>query len=142
MALCMWNYHTLQYAAKMAGTYASVHGATCTISPNTCTVAISDIATVFQNAAIGVPASQVVLTFTTNSGAVTTCNLSGTSNLCSSQSSVWPPSSNNDNQVGKNVSIRADYTFPSALAMFVPGRGSVSSGAVSLTGDTTQIIQY
>ena len=142
MARGMWNYHTLQYAAKMAGTYASVHGENCAISPNACTVAIKDIARVFQNAATGIPPNQISLTFTTDSGGTTTCNLGGSTNLCSSQTSVWPPSSNSDNQVGKTVSIRADYAFHSALAMFVPGRGSVQFGAVNLPGDTKQLIQY
>jgi Flp pilus assembly protein TadG len=140
MARGMWNYHTLQYAAKMAGTYASVHGATCSVSPNSCAVAIKDIATVFQNAAIGIPPSEIVLTFTTDSGGTTTCNLAGSANLCSSQTSAWPPST--DNQIGKAVSIRADYAFHSALAMFVPGSGAVQFGAVNLPGDTKQIIQY
>lgn len=142
MARGMWNYHTLQYAAKMAGTYASVHGATCSMPPNACTVAISDIATVFRNAAIGVPPSQVVLTFTTDSGDVATCNLGGSADLCSSLTSVWPPSTHNDNQIGKTVSIRADYVFHSALAMFAPGSGSVRFGAIDLPGNTRQIIQY
>lgn len=29
MARGMWQYHTLQYATKMANAYASTHGATC-----------------------------------------------------------------------------------------------------------------
>ncbi|HWB85493.1 MAG TPA: TadE family protein [Bryobacteraceae bacterium] len=142
MARGMWDYHTLQYAAKAAGNYASVHGATCSISPNACTVAISDIATVFQHSAIGVPPDQVSLTFTTDSGAATTCSLAGSGSLCSSQTTAWPPSSNNDNEVGKFLSIRADFTFHSALAMFAPGNGSVQFGAFDLPGYTEQIIQY
>jgi hypothetical protein len=35
---------------------------------------VSDVVGVFQNAAIGVPMSQVTLTLTTASGAATTCN--------------------------------------------------------------------
>ena len=140
MARGMWNYTTLQYAAKTAGTYASVHGATCI--PNGCTVAISDIAAVFANTAIGVPANQVVMTFTTDSGTVTTCNLGGTTNLCSAQTSAWPPSANNDNQVGKTLGIRADYAFYSALSMYAPGSGTVTFAAITFPGDTKQIIQY
>jgi hypothetical protein len=136
----MWNYDTLQYAAKTAGSYASVHGATCALPSNSCTVAISDIATVFKNAAIGIPPNQVLMTFTTDSGTVTTCNLGGTTNLCSAQTSTWPPST--DNQVGKTLGIRADYSFYSGLSMFAPGSGSVSFAAVDFPGDTKQIIQY
>jgi Flp pilus assembly protein TadG len=142
MARGMWNYHTLQHAAKTAGAYASVHGATCSKGTNACTVSINNIATVFRNAAIGVPADRVSMTFTTESGAVTTCKLGGLTNPCSSQTSVWPPSANNDNQIGRTLTIRADYSFRSALAMFVPGHGAVRFGSISLPGQTTQIIQY
>jgi len=143
MARGMWNYHSLQYAAKTAGAYASVHGATCAISPNACTVTMANIASVFQTAAIGIPPSQVTLTFTTQSGASTTCNLGGVSNLCSSQATVWPPSSNTDNAVGKSIQISSSYLFKSALAMVGPGgSGVVTFGTVYLPGDTKQIIQY
>jgi hypothetical protein len=140
MARGMWNYDTLQYAAKTAGNYASVHGATCALPANSCTVAISDIANVFQGNAIGILPNQVVLTFTTDSGTATTCNLGGLTNLCSAQTSAWPPSG--DNAVGKTLSIRADYTFASGLSMFAPGGGSVAFAAVHFPGDTKQVIQY
>src|SRR5579871_6634526 len=78
-----YTYDTLQYAAKTAGAYAAVHGATCAVSPNACTVTVSNIASVFQTAAVGVLTNQVTLTFTTASGATTNCNLGGGSNLCS-----------------------------------------------------------
>lgn len=144
MARGVWNYHTLQYAAKTAGAYAAVHGATCAVSPNACTVTLANIASTFQTAAIGVPPNQVVLTFTTASGAVTTCNLGGTSSLCSAQTTTWPPSSNNDNQVGTSFEINAMYTFHSALSMVAPGgtAGPVKFGTFYFPGDTQQIIQY
>ena len=134
----LWHYHTVQYAAKTAGAYAAVHGATCAVSPNACTTSISNIATVFQNASLGIPTNQIALTFTTASGAATTCNLGGTSNLCSNQTSVWPPASNNDNAVGKNIQITAMYQFKSALAMI----GTGIFGPIYFPGDTQQIIQY
>ena len=40
MARGMWIYHSLAYAVKEATRYASVHGASCTTSPNTCGVTI------------------------------------------------------------------------------------------------------
>lgn len=128
MARGMWNYHTLQYAVKMTATYAAHHGATCG-SPNSCSVNVSDIVTAFQNAAIGIPMSQTALTLTTASGAVTTCNPVSTCSTSSSWSTQWPPSSSSDNAVGKDIYVRADYTFTSALALFVPGHGSVRFGS-------------
>jgi Flp pilus assembly protein TadG len=142
MAIGMWNYHTLQYAAKVAGAYAAVHGITCVTSTNSCSVSIKDIAAVFKTAAIGQPASGISMTFTTDSGVATTCNLGGSTNLCSSYTSAWPPSG--DNQIGKTLAIRADYTFSSALSMVTlgPNGGVVKFASAGLPGDTKQIIQY
>ena len=123
MALGMWNYHTLQYAVKMAAGYASVHGATCSISPNSCSVNLSNVVNVFQTAAIGIPMNKVVLRLTTTSGAVTTCNPVSSCSSNAAWNTNWPPSSNSDNAVGKDIYIRADYTFNTALAMFT-GTGS------------------
>jgi len=142
MARGMWTYHTLQYAAKIAASYASVHGADCSAGSNSCTVSIGGIASVFQSAGIGLIPSQVAMTFTTDSGAVTHCNLGGSTNPCSSQVSTWPPASNNDNQVGKIVWVRADYTFNSALYMFAPGNGKVAFGAFDFPGDSKQVILF
>jgi hypothetical protein len=129
MARGMWNYHTLQYAVKTATSYASVHGATCSMSPNSCPVNVSDVVGVFRKAAIGVPMDQVTLTLTTASGAATTCNPVSTCSSNSAWSTMWPPSSSSDNAVGKDIYMRADYTFHTALGLYVPGAGSVSFGS-------------
>ena len=50
MARGMWIYHSLAYAVKEGTRYASVHGATCTTSPNDCGVSFSNIATVMKKA--------------------------------------------------------------------------------------------
>jgi hypothetical protein len=134
MALGMWNYHTLQYAAKTTAAYASIHGASCTKSPNSCSVTVGDVATIFQNAALGVPMDRVVLTLTTASGAVTTCNPVSTCSSNGAWGSTWPSSANKDNAVGKDIYIRADYAFQSALALFIPGHGSVDFGSSAGAG--------
>jgi len=134
MAVGMWNYHTLQYAAKAAAAYASVHGISCSTKPNSCSVGMSDVVTVFQNAAVGVPMSKVVLTLTTTSGAAATCNPVSSCSSNAAWGATWPPSANQDNAVGKDIYIRADYTFNSALAMFIPGKGSVAFGSSAGAG--------
>jgi hypothetical protein len=138
MSYLMWCYHTLQYAAKVTAKYSSVHGADCGISPSSCTVAIKDIARVFQNNAIGIQPSKVTMTFTTDSGTVTTCKLAGTGTLCSSLTSYWPPAG--DNGVGKVIAIRGDYAISSALAVLIPGRSV--GGMIDLPGDSKQVIQF
>jgi len=129
MARGMWIYHTLQYAVKMTAAYASMHGATCSITPNSCSVNVSTVVGVFKATAIGVPMNQVTLTLTTASGAATTCNPVSTCSSNAAWSTMWPPSSNGDNAVGKDIYIRADYVFHTALAMFVPGKGRVAFGS-------------
>jgi hypothetical protein len=79
------------------------------------------------------------MTFTTNSGGVTTCNLGGASDLCSSLTSMWPPAG--ANQVGMTLGVRADYSFNSAMATLARGLSTVG-GTVDLPGETSQIIQY
>jgi len=148
MSRGMWNYHTLEYAVKASASYASVHGATCSITPNACSVHVSDVVNVFRIAAIGVPMSQVRLTLTTASGGATTCNPVSTCSSNAAWSNMWPPSTNSDNAIGQAIVIRADYTFRSALAMFVPGRGvvafgsNVGPGAFSFPGYSRQTILF
>ena len=134
MARGMWNYHTLQYATKLTASYASVHGATCSTSPNTCSVNVSDVVGVFKKAAIGIPMSKVVLTLTTASGAATTCNPVSTCSTNAKWSTMWPPSASSDNAVAKDIYVRADYTFNTALALFVPGKGKVAFGSAAGAG--------
>jgi Flp pilus assembly protein TadG len=150
MSRGMWQYHTLQYAVKMANAYASVHGATCATTPNSCTVDVSNVIGQFQTYAIGVPMAQVAVTLTseTSTNAVT-CSQVSTCSSSSSWSTQWPPSSNGDNAVGNWIKFRADYTFHTALAMFWPGAGkpisfgsSAGAGTFDFPGYSMQIIQF
>jgi len=45
----MFPYHTLQFASKMAASYASEHGATCSSGTNTCSTTVGNVVTVFKN---------------------------------------------------------------------------------------------
>lgn len=139
MARGMWNYFTLQYAVKAAGSYTAVHGATCAQSGNTCTIQIRNIVSVLRTAAIGLPDSNLRATFTSQSGTTKTCN---PLNTCNTDTTQWPPTGSSDNAVGKDFTIRVDYTFRSALAMFVPGRGAVRFGTFNFPGYTRQFILF
>jgi Flp pilus assembly protein TadG len=145
MARGMWQYHTVQYACKMAAAYASVHGATCG-SPNSCLKNMSDVVGVFQTNAIGVPMANVSLTLTSASGSVK-CTQVSTCSSNSSWSTTWPPTS--DNAVGNAIQIRADYSFSTALSMFWPGAGkawgfgsALGKGKFDFPGYSYQIIQF
>ena len=147
MARGMWQYHTLQYAVKLATSYATVHGATCA-SPNSCAVNVSDVVGVFSANAIGIPMNSVALTLTSQHGSVT-CSQVSTCSSNASWGTQWPPSANNDNAVGNWIKIRADYTFHTALAMFWPGAGrpvqfgsSAGGGVFDFPGYSYQLIQF
>ena len=135
----MWNYHTLAYAVREGGRYASFHGKGCTNPGNSCSVTVGDIANQIANAAIGVDASQLNVTLTTPSGAATNCN---PLNSCFTSAAVWPPSASNDNAPGGSITISAQYTFQSALAMLWPGAKPPSFGAIVFPASSTQIIMF
>jgi Flp pilus assembly protein TadG len=148
MARGMWQYHTLQFAVKMANAYASVHGATCGTSPNSCTVNVSNVVTVFTNYAIGIPMSEVQVTLTSENNSYT-CNPVNTCSTTTAWSKQWPPSLNSDNTVGNWIKFRADYTFSSALSMFWPGGGkgvsfgsNQGAGKFDIPGYSYQLIQF
>jgi Flp pilus assembly protein TadG len=150
MARGMWQYHTLQYATKMANAYAAVHGATCSSSGNSCTVDVSDVVTQFQNYAIGIPMANVKLVLVSNTaGNSVTCNPVSTCSTNGSWSTQWPPPANSDNAVGNPVEVKTYYTFNTALAMFWPGSGtpwsfgsSAGSGKFVFPGYSYELIQF
>lgn len=133
----MWNYHTLAYAVREGARYVSFRGKGCTNTGNSCSVTIGNIATQIADVGIGLPAGQVDVTFTTNSGANTPCTPLST---CFSNATVWPPAS--DNAPGGTVTISAKYTFQSALAMFWPGAPSPSFGTIVFPASSTQVIMF
>ncbi|SRR5579883_3587 len=117
----MWIYHTLAYSVTEGTRFASFHGIDCTpAAGNSCTKTIADIAAVIKYTAAGLAPDQLTLTFTTNSGASTTCTLQNC--ITSYTTSAWPPA--NANLPGMDLVISAKYPFSSAVAMFWPGAAS------------------
>jgi len=147
MAIGMWQYHTMQYAVKTAGTYASLHGSDCATGGNSCTVQVKDVAGVLQNYAIGIDPTAITVTFNAMaSDHVTvantvTCQLSGGASPCTSNTTQWPPTSYNT--PGTDIEIKTEYQFKSALAMVTPGSGQpVTFGTIWLPGFTHQTIVF
>jgi len=139
LSLAMWNYHTLAYSVNEGAHYAAVRGQGCSTSGNSCGATVGTLARQIANAAIGIPSDQVSVTLTTASGQTQSCN---PLNSCFSNSTAWPPATNNDNLPGKGVTVSARYQFPSALAMFWPGAGSSQFGAITLPATSTQQILF
>jgi Flp pilus assembly protein TadG len=142
MAIGMWHYHSLQYAVKMAGAYASVHGASCSRPGNSCAIQIKDAAAVLQRSSPGAAASTSVTFRTympdhaTASPTVVTCTLSD----CLTNMTPWPPTG--WGEPGYEIDIKAVYTYSSGLAMFIPGSGSVRFGVYNLSASTRQPIVF
>jgi Flp pilus assembly protein TadG len=136
LARGMWNYHTLAYAVKEGTRYASVHGVNCATSPNTCTVTIAQIAQKILDAGIGLPSTQLRLTFT-YSGGTTTC----TANNCLTNNTVWPPAPGN--VVGSDIQIAANLPFQSAISMFWPGAGGGTNfGTFNFPASSRDTVQF
>ena len=139
LAMGMWNYHTLAFAVHEGTRYVAVKGKGCTQPGNTCSATVGMIAQKIAQVGIGIPSGQVTATLTTDSGAVTSC---APLSSCFSNTTVWPPSSNQDNKVGKFVSVAAKYRFRSPLMHFWPGKGSFTAGAVWLPASSKQMIMF
>lgn len=140
MALGMWHYHTLQYATKAAGAYLSVHGANYIAAGNSA-VQIKDVSTILANSAIGIPATDVSVTFTAyKSDKTTTTTHSCTLNNCETDTTSWPPT--NYNIVGNDFEIKTEYQWKNSIAMVAPGHGTTNFAAFWLPGFTHQFILF
>ena len=122
----MWQYHTIQYAVKRAGSYAALHGASCTQAGNSCGVQIKNIATYLKNDLIGIDPKQVTVTLNAlqndhqTIGNTVTCQLSGGNSPCDTNTTAWPPSPYNI--PGCDVEIKTEYKLQTALAsVWLPG---------------------
>jgi hypothetical protein len=134
---------------KTAGTYTALHGSDCSTAGNSCSVEIENIAQVLKNYMIGVDPTQVTVTFNamtnhTTVASTITCQLSGGSSPCLSNTTAWPPSPYNN--PGNDIEIKTEYQFKSALAMVAPGPpgsgGAVQFGTIWLPGFTHQTILF
>src|SRR6185295_19930804 len=110
MALGMWHYHTIQYAVKTTGQYIAHHGSGYVSAGNTAKT-IGAAATVLASSAIGIPESNVTVTWT--SGATT---VTGILSACKTDSTTWPPTVNSG--PGQEFTVKADWIFRSAISMY------------------------
>ena len=139
LSMGMWNYHTLAYKVHEGTRYIAVHGVSCTKPGNSCAVTVGTLANRINSIGVGIPSGSVDVTLTTESGAVTSC---APLSSCFTNTTVWPPSTNNDNRIGRLVTISANYHFRSALFFFWPGQGSQAIGEIWLPASSTQSIVF
>jgi hypothetical protein len=139
MALGMWQYHTLCYAIKEGTRAAISRGAGCLMTGNSCSTTVGALAAQIADTAIGIPASELNVTFTSASGTVETCAPLAS---CFASTDAWPPVANGDNLQGRTISTAGSFTLHAALAMFWPGAHSVAFQTATLSASSTQQIMF
>jgi Flp pilus assembly protein TadG len=136
MSFGMWQFHTLQYASKMANAYVAVHGASYVAAAGSA-IQVKNVATVLANNAVGIVPSSVTLTLTAGAQTPYSCRL----DTCKSDNTTWPPTA--ANAIGTNIQIKAAFTFLSAFGMWTPTQGSTSfANSYNLAGYSEQQILF
>jgi Flp pilus assembly protein TadG len=130
----MWDYHSLAQAVKAATRAAATRGAGC--AGTACAMTVGQIATTISAYALGMPASALNVTLTSNAGNVT-CNPLST---CTGNNTVWPPAGGNT--AGSDISISGSYNFTSMLMMFVPGTKGMQFSGVTFTAESRQVLLF
>jgi Flp pilus assembly protein TadG len=137
MCIAMWSYHTLAYALREGVRFASTKGQGCTYTGNTCSVTVGDITQQITTAGTGLVPGQLNVTFTSSAGNVSCSPITS----CSSNTTVWPPSSGN--LPGSVISVSGTYPVQTRLVlMFFPGAGASQMNSISLAASSQQIIQF
>ena len=130
----MWDYQSLAQGVKGACRAAATHGAGC--AGTACAMTVGQIATTISSYAVGMPASALDVTLTSNAGSVT-CNPLST---CTGSATVWPPAGGNT--VGSDIIISGSYNFTSMLMMFVPGTNGMKFSGVTFSAQSRQILLF
>ena len=136
MSFGLWEFHTLQYAAKAANSYLAVHGASYVNVAGT-GIKVKDVANVFAANAVGIVPKSVTLTLTAGAGSTKTCRL----DTCQSDTTQWPPTT--ANSIETDIKLQAAFTFKAPFAMWTPAHGVTKfANSYSLSGDSHQQILF
>jgi Flp pilus assembly protein TadG len=120
----MWMYTTLSYAVTEASRYAIVHGSDCAVTPNVCTIRVSNVAQIISNSSPQLDPDQMNVTMSSVSpsgGINQAISDSLTNCLYSTGTGPFPTWNGSSSSSGWSVSINATYPFQSPLTMFFPG---------------------
>ena len=139
LCIGLWHYHTLAYAVHESTRYISVHGRGCVTGSTTCSITVGDIATKLSADAIGLPAAELNVSLTTDSGTPTNCNPLSS---CLTNSTRWPPTSNLDNATGKAVTVTGTYLFRHAMFVLWPGAQMQKFASYYFPASSTQTILF
>ena len=132
----MWVYGTLAHAVKEGTRYAIVHGQGCAQASTNCPVTLGAVATVVQQAAVGLDPAQFNVVLAAGGSTQSCAPLS----TCLSSSSAWPAAPNNS--IGLPVKISGTYPFRSGLSMFFPGSRPVAFSVYNLGAESQEEILF
>lgn len=160
MCRVAWIYHTMAFAVKEATRFVIVKGRNCVENGNTCGVPVRRIAAEVWMNGVGLDPDLLNLTLSTSGGtgsAITgtlralagTCTVDQSSGLvCTGGNTTpWPTlgttPADPGSDPGQRITIRANYTFPTALAFFWPGAGrGFTFGSLTFGAQSRETIQF
>jgi len=131
LGIAMWDHHSLAYAVHETNRYVSTHGRSCLTGGNGCGIYVSDVVSKLESYAVGIPASNINMTLTSSSGN-TVINCNPITTCASSTSTQWPPTSNQDNWVGQNITLTASTTLRSMIVAMCYGWSGERISSVTL----------
>jgi Flp pilus assembly protein TadG len=140
VSIDMWQFFTLSYAVEQTARYTALHGSTCSLSPNSCTITRANVATYFEGQAIALAAASTTMILNDGSGAIT-CNPVSS---CPSSSSTFPSSGNNTPGTN-NVTVTASYALINPIVMLWPGAAGgsgVKGSSFTVKATSTQEVLF
>jgi hypothetical protein len=136
LARGMWIYATVAHAVREGTRFAIVHGQGCAQASADCPVTLGTVATVVQQAAVGLDPAQFNVVLASGGATESCAPLAG----CLSSGGAWPAAPNNN--VGLSVTISGTYPFSSCLSMFWPGSKPVQFAAIKLGAQSQEEILF
>jgi hypothetical protein len=130
IAIAMWDYHTMAYAAHETNRYVASHGRSCSTGGNNCTIYVSDIVTKLKSNAVGLTDSSLNMILTSQSGTTKSCFPIST---CASDGTQWPPTSHMDYQPGNYTKMALSMNVNSMLVGLWYGMKGQRISTITLT---------
>ncbi|HEX4277518.1 MAG TPA: TadE/TadG family type IV pilus assembly protein [Bryobacteraceae bacterium] len=137
-SIAMLEYVSMANAATTAARYAANHGATCSQTPNSCTITVGNIAALIATFSWINDATLLTVSFTDNSG-TSSCTLS----VCETRTTTqFPAATSGANAVGSPITIHLSYPVINPLPVFSSPNTGTAPNTYTLGANSTQVIQF
>ncbi len=135
--MLMFQYVAMTNAATVAARYAANHGATCSQTPNSCSIKVQDVANLIASTARILDPARLNVSLTDNSG-TTTCTLS----VCETKTAQFPSSTGQANAVGNPITINLTYAITNPMPMYWTAGAQANNSGYALGARSIQVIQF